>query len=72
MSELTVNEILKQAKLVGQDQKNEILMDAVHKTCLNVSMEYDLTFPQICGCLDIIKSEYKKLYFKKRFPDEEL
>ncbi len=54
-------------KLIHQIEKEEVLLDAIYKTILLTSMEYDLTIGQVCGCLDIIKSEYKNLYFVQKY-----
>ena len=47
-------------------EKDEILMNAIHKTILNVSLEYQISIPQICGCLDIVHSQMQGQYFQAR------
>ena len=43
-------------------EKEEILMDALDKTIGNYSMEYDLGYASILGCLEILKAETIKKY----------
>ena len=49
-------------KTIRNTEKEEILMDAIDKTITNTSMEYELTYQQVIGCLETIKEEYRDRY----------
>ena len=50
-------------KKVTTSEKEEVMMDAIHKTITMACLEYDMTPVQVVGCLDIIKGEYKQQYW---------
>jgi len=53
-------------KLIENDEKEEVLMDAIAKTIQITCMEYDITSQQIIGCLHTITTEHQALYHRKR------
>jgi len=44
-------------------EKEEILMNGIAKTIEITCMEYDLTYAEVIGCLNIIRGEYQQLYW---------
>lgn len=50
-------------KTISEYQKEEVLMNALDKTISNALMEYELTFGQIIGCLEIVKTEFIRKYW---------
>ena len=55
-----------QIKAISIYEKDEVIINAVHKTIVNISLEYDVSIPQINGCLDVVKCELEGQYFNAR------
>ncbi len=61
---------MNEIKQLTMHEKSEILMDAIYKTIKNTQMEYDFNDANIIGCLDIVKGDFKREYFAKRYSSE--
>ena len=55
---------VKQLFPMDEGEKQEVLLDALHKTIDNINYEYEFTCIQVVGALEIIKHEFVDKYEK--------
>jgi len=53
-----INREIRNINLVSAEEKDQVLQDAISKVIDNVSMEYNLTYAQIIGNLEVVKDDF--------------